>query len=145
MVEFSIMGGGDSAVRVKLEGITIMADDVASLARFYRDVIGFRVAVEESHYVELENTGVRLAICSRPVLVDHTNNHHSYIDRRQGQAFELNFECDSPEAVHELFVQYVAKGAKPIVGPTVKSWGHTTAFFADPEGNIHSLFAVNPT
>ena len=131
-------------MRVKLEGITIMADDVAALARFYRDVIGFRAAVEEGHYVELENTGVRLAICSRPVLAENTNQHHTYIDKRQGQAFELNFECESPEAVSELFEQFVAKGAMPIAGPTLKSWGHTTAFFADPEGNIHSLFAVNP-
>lgn len=122
-----------------------MADDVASLTSFYRDVIGFRVAVEEGHYVELENTGVRLAICSRPVLAENTNQHRSYIDKRQGQAFELNFECESPEAVRDLYERFVAKGAAPIAEPTIKSWGHTTAFFADPEGNIHSLFAVNPT
>ncbi len=131
-------------MRVKLEGITIMADDVASLARFYRDVIGFRVVVEEGHYVELENTGVRLAICSRPTLAENTDQHPTYIDKRQGQAFELNFECESPEAVNELYEQFVAKGAMPIAEPRLKSWGHTTAFFADPEGNIHSLFAVNP-
>lgn len=130
-------------MRIKLEGITIMADDVASLAGFYRDVIGFRLVVEEGHYVELENTGVRLAICSRPVLAENTNQHRSYVEERQGQAFELNFKCDSPESVRDLYEQFVAKGAVPIAEPTVKSWGHTTAFFADPEGNIHSLFAVN--
>ena len=131
-------------MRVKLEGITLMADDVASLTRFYREVIGFRVAVEEGHYAELENTGVRLAICSRPTLAENTNHHRSYLDKREGQAFELNFECDSPEAVRELFGQFVANGAVPIAEPSIKAWGHTTAFFADPEGNIHSLFAVNP-
>jgi len=131
-------------MRVKLEGITIMADDVASLAQFYRDVIGFRLVVEEEHYVELENTGVRLAICSRPTLAENTDQHPTYLDKRQGQAFELNFECESPEVVNELYAQFVAQGAVPIAEPRLKSWGHTSAFFADPEGNIHSLFAVNP-
>jgi uncharacterized glyoxalase superfamily protein PhnB len=57
---------------------------------------------------------------------------------------ELNFECDSPEQVYALYEQYVAQGAVAVAEPVVKDWGHTTGFFADPEGNIHSLFAVNP-
>ncbi|SFT27323.1 VOC family protein [Paenibacillus sp. BC26] len=131
-------------MRVKLEGITILADDVASLASFYKNVIGFQAAVEEEHYVALVNDGVRLAFCSRSLMAENTNNHPSFLNHRQGQAFELNFECDSPEDVHELFEQYVAKGAVAITEPTPQPWGHTACFFADPEGNIHSLFAVNP-
>ncbi|SDX55140.1 VOC family protein [Paenibacillus sp. CF384] len=131
-------------MRIKLEGITILADDVASLASFYKNAIGFHASVEEEHYVELVNDGVRLAFCSRTLMAENTNNHRSFLDNRQGQAFELNFECDSPEAVYELLEQYVAQGAVAISEPTIKSWGHTTCFFADPEGNIHSLFAVNP-
>ncbi|WP_127531830.1 VOC family protein [Paenibacillus kobensis] len=132
-------------MKVKLEGITILANDVAALAGFYRDVIGFKAAVEEEHYVELVNQGVRLAICSRPLMAENTSDHHTFIEQRSGQAFELNFECDSPAMVYELFEQFVSKGAVAITEPTIKEWGHTTGFFADPEGNIHSLFAVNPT
>ncbi|MGO4547421.1 VOC family protein [Paenibacillus sp. 2TAB23] len=130
---------------VRLEGITVLANDVSALAVFYRDVIGFKAVVEEEHYVEFDNKGVRIAICSRPLMADNTNKHFSFIEDRKGQAFELNFECHSPEAVYELFEQLVAKGATAITEPVSKAWGHTTGFFADPEGNIHSLFAVNPT
>lgn len=131
-------------MRVKLEGVTMLADDVAGLASFYRDVIGFRVAVEEPHYAELENEGVRLAICVRSLMADNTNGHPSFAEPRKGQAFELNFECGSPREVYERFEEFVAKGAVAIAAPKPMPWGHTTGFFADPEGNIHSLFAVNP-
>ncbi|MFD1176479.1 VOC family protein [Paenibacillus puldeungensis] len=65
-------------------------------------------------------------------------------EERKGQAFELNFECNSPEDVYARYDDFVSKGATGITAPKVTSWGHTTGFFADPEGNIHSLFAVNP-
>ncbi|CQR59090.1 Glyoxalase/bleomycin resistance protein/dioxygenase [Paenibacillus riograndensis SBR5] len=129
---------------VKLEGITILALDVPRLTSFYRDVLGFKVLVEEDHYTEFENNGVRLAIFEAPLMADNTNGHHSFVEERRGQAFELNFECDSPEEVYIMYDDFVSKGATGITAPKVMSWGHTTGFFADPEGNIHSLFAVNP-
>lgn len=130
-------------MRVKLEGITVLALDVAAMTGFYRDVLGFKAIVEEEHYTEFENDGVRLAIFSAPLMADNTNGHHSYAEKRTGQAFELNFECDSPEDVYIKYDEFVAKGAAGITAPKVVPWGHTTGFFADPEGNIHSLFAVN--
>jgi len=131
-------------MRVKLEGITVLAHDVPRLTSFYRDVLGFKVLVEEEHYTEFENDGVRLAIFSGPLMADNTNGHYSFLEERKGQAFELNFECDSPEDVYVRYDAFVAKGAVGIAAPKVMPWGHTTGFFADPEGNIHSLFTVNP-
>lgn len=123
----------------------MLSNDVARLAGFYRDVLGFRVVVEEVDYVEFENSGIRLAICSSPLMADNTNDHPSFKEERKGQAFEFNFQCDSPEEVSTLYQEYISKGATAITEPRPKSWGHTTCFFADPDGNIHSLFAVNPT
>ncbi|MDR6554439.1 VOC family protein [Paenibacillus qinlingensis] len=131
-------------MKIQLEGITMLSTDVARLARFYHDVLGFRIVVEEAAYVEFENNGVRLAICSTPLMADNTNDHPSFLEERRGQAYEFNFQCDSPEEVGALYREYVSKGATAIMEPKAKSWGHVTAFFADPDGNIHSLFAVNP-
>ncbi|MNG23783.1 Glyoxalase-like domain protein [compost metagenome] len=114
------------------------------LANFYRDVLGFRIVVEEADYVEFDNSGVRLAICSTPLMADNTNAHPSFLEERRGQSFEFNFQCDSPEEVRTLYQEYVSKGATAIMEPKEKHWGHVTSFFADPDGNIHSLFAVIP-
>lgn len=131
-------------MKVQLEGITVLSNDVSRLASFYREVLGFQTVVEEGHYAEFENNGVRLAICSKPLMADNTNNHPSFTEEHKGQAFELNFQCSSPEEVYALYDEFVSKGATAITAPQIKSWGHTTGFFADPEGNIHSLFALNP-
>ncbi|OMF37699.1 glyoxalase [Paenibacillus sp. FSL H8-0548] len=131
-------------MRVRLEGITVLSDDVSRLASFYREVLGFTTVIEEGHYAEFENSGVRLAICSKPLMAENTSGHHSFVEERKGQAFELNFQCESPEAVHEIYQDYVTRGATSITEPKSMSWGHTTGFFADPDGNIHSIFAINP-
>lgn len=131
-------------MRVKLEGITVLSNDVTRLSSFYREVLGFNTVIEEGHYAEFENDGVRLAICSKPLMADNTNGHYSFIEEHKGQAFELNFQCESPEAVRDIYNDFVSKGATSITEPKSMSWGHTTGFFADPDGNIHSIFAVNP-
>lgn len=129
---------------MQLEGITVLSNDVSRLASFYRVVLGFKTVIEEAHYVEFEKSGIRFAICSKPLMADNTNDHPSFKEEQKGQAFELNFQCDSPEEVHDMYHQFVSQGAVGITEPKSMSWGHTTGFFADPEGNIHSIFAVNP-
>ncbi|GIP21098.1 VOC family protein [Paenibacillus sp. J22TS3] len=132
-------------MKVKLEGLTLLADDVARLARFYEEVLGFTIVIEEEHYVEFDNSGVRLAICSKSLMADNTNGYASFKESRKGQAVELNFQCDSPDQVYALYDEFVSKGAMDVTAPQIKSWGHTTGFFGDPEGNVHSIFVVNPT
>lgn len=129
---------------VVLEGVTLMADDVAAMAAFYEHGLGFDVAVRETDYVALSTTGIRLAIFRRSGMGAHTRDHPSFRQSRSGQAFELNFECATEDEVLALFTELVAYGATPIAEPTEQSWGHLTGFFADPEGNIHSLFTTIP-
>lgn len=130
--------------RIALEGITLLADDVAAMGLFFEDVLGFEVAVRETDYLALANDGVRLAVFRRAGLADHTNGHPSFTSPRGGQAVELNFECDSPAEVATEFDRIIAAGGTEIARPTVQAWGHFTGFFGDPAGNIHSLFAVIP-
>jgi len=126
-----------------LEGITLLADDVAATAAFYEDALGFAIVTRETDYVALDSrTGVRLAIFRRAGMGEHTHDHPSFRSPRAGQAVELNFECASPDAVRARFAELVSRGAVAIAEPAERDWGHVTGFFADPEGNIHSLFAV---
>lgn len=129
---------------VRLEGITVLADDVQRLAEFFDGVLGFRIAVREDAYVELQSEGLRFAIFARALMGGNTHDHPSFAEQRRGQAFELNFECTRVDRVQPLLDELVARGAQLIAEPVETSWGHFTAFFADPEGNIHSLFAVLP-
>lgn len=126
----------------RLEGITVLADDVAALGAFYRDALGLTVDVEEDSYIAFAGDGIRLAVFSRAGMLANTHDHHAYRARFTGQAFELNFECRDRAEVDERFAWPSAHGAEPVASPVETDWGHYTGFFADPEGNIHSLFAV---
>lgn len=125
-----------------LEGVTVLADDVAALATFYETALGMVPEVVEEQYVAFGGEGVRLAIFSRPGMGPNTHGHPDYRTPRAGQAFELNFECAGRAEVDERFAWLSAHGAVPVAEPVETEWGQYTAFFADPEGNIHSLFAV---
>lgn len=128
-------------MRPQITVITIMTDDVAHLTAFYRDVLGFEPLVESETYTEFKNEGVRFSICARSVMFEQTDGHSSYHTPFRGQALELCFPCDSPEEVAATYERIVLAGATPIKGPSLMTWGHTTAFFADPEGHIHSIYS----
>jgi uncharacterized glyoxalase superfamily protein PhnB len=128
--------------RMRLEGITVLADDVQGLCDFFEGALGFDVDVREPDYVALANDGVRLAIFRRAGMGAHTHGHPSFTAARSGQAFELNFECTSADEVSARYAELVSHGATDIAAPVLQDWGHFTGFFGDPEGNIHSLFAV---
>ncbi|MCG7409460.1 VOC family protein [Paenibacillus sp. ACRRX] len=121
--------------------LTLLTNDVPRMTRFYRDVLGFPTIVDSEEYVEFENSGVRLSICSKQLMGANTNGHHSYSEAHRGQALELCFPCDSPEQVQLAYEKIISNGGTAIKEPTLMPWGHTAAFFADPEGNIHSIYA----
>lgn len=128
----------------RLEGITVLADDVQALADFFSRGLGLEIQVREHDYVALAGQGVRLAVFSRRLMAPNTHGHESFLRAKTGQAFELNFECESTTEVESVFEQIVAAGGTAIAHPTQMEWGHFTGFFADPEGNIHSLFCESP-
>ena len=130
-------------MKPRIDLITIWADDVLPVVAFYRDVMGFKVQLDLEKYVEFESQGVRFAICARSVMVA-TTDHPSYKEAAKGQAFELAFPLDSLEEVDRVYADIMAKGATPIQSPAKMAWGQYTAFFADPEGNIHELFSELP-
>lgn len=121
--------------------ITVLANNIVQMKHFYSEVLGFAVKSEADGYVEFANEGVRFSICTREEMSAITNQHDSYNHQMKGQAFELAFPCDSPDDVRITYQVLISKGAIPIKEATTMPWGQTTAFFADPEGNIHEIFA----
>jgi uncharacterized glyoxalase superfamily protein PhnB len=123
--------------------VTILTDFVPNMLAFYRDVLGFSVKSNLGEYVELENEGVRFAICDREIMEKATDDE-SYIYTPHGQAFELAFPCETPEDVDATYTRIIEAGAKAIKPPMTMPWGQRTAFFADPDGYIHEIFSELP-
>jgi lactoylglutathione lyase len=123
--------------------ITILTDDVPRLAAFYRDALQFEVKQDAGGYLEFHHNGVRFAVCNRSILYE-ASGHASFAEPRRGQCFELAFPCAEPAEVDRRYAEIVARGAAPIHAPADMPWGQRTAMFADPDGNIHELFADLP-
>ena len=118
--------------------ITIWTDEIDRMRNFYNQVLGFKIKNDLGNYVEFENNGVRFAICLRNVMDIYSNE---YSKKAVGQSFELAFPCENQNDVDKSFKQLIAMGATPVHEPQDMPWNQRTALFADPDGNIHEIFA----
>jgi predicted enzyme related to lactoylglutathione lyase len=122
-----------------LASVSILAQDIDAVARFYQDVFGF----EE---IGAYRTPVFRALAARPVLLGiHGPEAYELVglvgchDRR-GVTSMVNFEVDSRDEVGALAAQVVTQGGRLIKAPFVTYYGAFQAVLADPEGNV---FRVN--
>ena len=127
-------------MKPQINMIGIITANFQEMKTFYQEVLGFKSKLELEHYIEFENKGVRFAISTTQVMFEATS-HSSFKEEKKGHSLELAFEADSPEDVDKSFNELVKKGAKLIKEPEDMRWGQRTAFFADPDGNIHEIFA----
>ena len=120
--------------------ITILTDNVLQMAAFYRDLLGFHIKTDLGNYIEFESEGVRFALCAREVLADCTG-HPSYHLSCSGQKLELAFLQETPGQVDTVYADLIRRGAAAVKTPADMPWNQRAAFFADPDGNIHEIFA----
>jgi uncharacterized glyoxalase superfamily protein PhnB len=111
------------------------------MKRFYSEVLDFECIEDLGNYVEFRNKGVRFALTTPEVMYEGTE-HSTYREERKGQSFELAFPLLTVDDVGRAYDEIVAKGATSINAPEMMPWGRMTAFFADPDGNIHELYSL---
>ena len=125
-------------METKISLVTIWTNNIKVMKKFYTEVLGFSVEMDLGDYVEFKNEGVRFAICMRDVMYSYSED---YKKQAIGQSFELAFPCKNPEDVDKSYELLIANGAIPIHKPQNMPWNQRTALFADPDGNIHEIFA----
>ncbi len=121
--------------------ITIITGNLPEMKRFYTEVLDFECIEDLGSYVEFKNDGVRFALTTPEIMYEGTE-HPTYRKEKKGQSFELAFPLPSPEDVGKAYDEITEKGATAVKAPEMMSWGRTTAFFADPDGNIHELYSL---
>lgn len=119
---------------MKLACTRIITRDVAALTRFYRAVTGL-APVGSDDYVEFENAGAVLAICSQQAMdlfgasaAVAASNRSMIID------FEVN-DVDEERGRIEPFIGTFVQE------PTDQPWGTRSMLFRDPDGNLIQFYA----
>ena len=121
---------------MKLDGFGIFVEDMPTMVRFYRDVLGFAIREEENaSNVYLEKDGTLFLLYRRVDFERMAGRRFGYAGGVNGH-YEIALSVENYAAVDAAFREVVSKGAEPIMEPTTEPWGQRTCYVADPEGNL---------
>lgn len=128
---------------MRLDGFGLFVDDMATMIRFYRDVLGFEIKeAEDAVNVYLIKDGTLFMLYERDNFEKMTSRKYEYLKGLNGH-FEIALYVDTFEEVDIEFAKAVSKGATPVLEPTDEPWGQRTCYIADPEGNLIEIGSFN--
>lgn len=128
-------------MKISLNMVGIVAGKFDQMVSFYKNTLGMEIIqLVENRYCEFKHDGTRFAITTNDVMHGLTK-HKSYQETTRGQRLELAFLVDTPADVDTSYSELITKGATAVTPPADMPWGQRAAFFADPDGNIHEVFA----
>lgn len=128
---------------MRLDGIGLFVDDMKTMIKFYRDVLGFEIKEsEDAVNVYLIKDGTLFMLYERKNFEKMTSRKYEYLKGLNGH-FEIALYVDTFEEVDIEFAKAVSKGATPVLEPTDEPWGQRTCYIADPEGNLIEIGSFN--
>ena len=128
---------------MKFDGIGLFVNDMATMVRFYRDVLGFEIKEgEDAVNVYLIKNGTLFMLYERKNFEKMTNRKYEYLKGLNGH-FEIALYVDTFEEVDAEYAKAVEKGAQSVLEPTTEPWGQRTCYIADPEGNLVEIGSFN--
>ena len=128
---------------MRLDGFGLLVNDMSSMIRFYRDVLGFEIREpEDTSNVYLVKDGTLFLLYGRKDFEELTHHRYDYVKGLNGHS-EIALYVDKFDEVDAAFGNAVANGAKPVLEPETEPWGQRTCYIADPEGNLIEIGSWN--
>ena len=125
---------GLGAIR-NLDYTILLCNDLASMRRFYTEIIGFEVDQE------VPERWAALRIGSSLLALRRRGRPYDGPSPTPGTAsVQLAFRVP-PGDVEAAAVQLAERGIEPLEPVTDQTFGHRTLFFADPEHNVIEIYA----
>lgn len=126
-----------------LDGFGLFVDDMPTMVRFYRDVLGFEIREDENtSNVYLIKDGTLFMLYRKSDFETMTSRKYQYIKGLNGH-FELALYVDTFEEVDLEYEKAIRLGAVSVLEPTTEPWGQRTCYIADPEGNLVEIGSFN--
>jgi len=128
---------------MRLDGFGLFVNDMATMIRFYRDVLGFEIKEnEDTSDVYLIKDGTLFLLYGRKDFESMTGKKYEYVKGLNGRS-EIALHVDTFDEVDKEYKDAVAKGALPVLEPTTEPWEQRTCYIADPEGNLIEIGSFN--
>lgn len=128
---------------MKLDGFGLFVDDMPTMVRFYRDVLGFEITEgEDAENVYLIKDGTLFMLYERKNFEKMASRKFEYLKGLNGH-FEIALYVDTFEAVDKEYARIIAQGGRSVLAPATEPWGQRTCYIADPEGNLIEIGSFN--
>lgn len=128
---------------MRLDGYGLFVNDMPTMIRFYRDVLGFAIKEDENtSNVYLVKDGTLFLLYGREDFEKLTSKKYAYLKGVNAHS-EMALYVDTFEEVDVEYQNAIQNGASSLLEPTTESWGQRTCFIADPEGNVIEIGSWN--
>ena len=129
---------------MRLDGFGLLVNDMKTMIRFYRDVLGFEIKEDEDNTtnVYLVKDGTLFLLYGRKDFEKLTHRKYEYVKGFNGHS-ELALYVDTFEEVDQAYEKAVSHGAVSVLPPEDEPWGQRTCYIADPEGNLIEIGSFN--
>ena len=128
---------------MRLDGFGLFVNDMGTMIRFYRDVLGFAIKEnEQTSNVYLVKDGTLFLLYGRKDFENMTSKKYEYVKGLNGHS-EIALYVDTFEEVDEAYKKAVENGAASVLEPELEPWGQRTCYIADPEGNLIEIGSGN--
>ena len=128
---------------MRLDGFGLFVDDMPTMVRFYRDVLGFEITEgKDAVNVYLIKDGTLFMLYERKNFEKMTSRKYEYLKGLNGH-FEIALYVDTFEEVDKEYARIIAQGGRSVLEPTTEPWGQRTCYIADPEGNLVEIGSFN--
>ena len=128
---------------MRLDGFGLFVNDMGTMIRFYRDVLGFEIkGAEDASNVYLVKDGTLFLLYRRKDFEEMTRRNYEYLNGLNGH-FEIALYVDAFDEVDEEYKRAIQKGATSVLEPETEPWGQRTCYIADPEGNLIEIGSFN--
>ena len=128
---------------MRLDGFGLLVQDMSTMVRFYRDVLGFEITEgENAENVYLVKDGTLFLLYERKNFEILTGRKYEYLKGINGH-FEIALYVDTFAEVDTEYAGAIEKGARSILEPTTEPWGQRTCYIADPEGYLIEIASFN--
>jgi len=128
---------------MKLDGFGLFVEDMPTMLKFYRDVLGFEITEgEDAVNVYLVKDGTLFMLYERKNFEKMTSRRYEYLKGLNGH-FEIALYVDTFQDVDAEYARITAQGGRPVLPPETEPWGQRTCYIADPEGNLIEIGSFN--
>lgn len=125
---------------MKIGLTTIFTNDLDQMKLFFNQKMGIPIKTESLDFIEFTTGEYRFSIGTREAMYE-TLKDSTYLGERKGAAVGLGFYLSSNEEVDALYEKMKNNGILFVQQPKMMPWNEYTAFFKDPDGNVHELIS----